>query len=108
MAAHALENLISPEQIDSFNTGVRYQMYHSLLLLFLAISKNDRKKLILRLIIIGVFCFSFSIYLLSLKDWLEWDFLKFLGPVTPIGGSLLIIAWALLFYHRFINKTASN
>jgi len=98
-AAHALEKVLDPAQVDSFQTGVRYQMYHALLLILLALFEDLQKRSVLILLVAGTFFFSFSIYLLNLRTVLEMDALRILGPITPIGGSLLIIAWSLLLYN---------
>ena len=99
--AHALKKQLSVEQLGSFETGVKYQMYHALFLLFLGINTflNEKvKKTLFQLVIFGVFFFSGSIYLLTTKAITGVDF-KFIGIVTPIGGVLLIIAWSVLFWN---------
>lgn len=97
-ASHALKASLSAEQLSSFQTGIRYQMYHSILLLILGFQTKliFQKGTILYLLVIGIVCFSISIYILSLKNILGIEGLSIVGPVTPIGGSLLIISWALL------------
>jgi uncharacterized membrane protein YgdD (TMEM256/DUF423 family) len=96
--AHALKKILTPEQLISFETGVRYQMYQAFFLFFLA-TPNDilekTKKTIYNLIIIGVLFFSGSIYLLSTMGITRIDF-KSIGFITPIGGLLLILAWGIL------------
>ncbi len=99
--AHALKKQLSIEQLASFETGVKYQMYHALFLLFLGMNTLVSEKVkitIFRLVIFGVIFFSGSIYLLATKPLSGIDF-KFVGPVTPIGGALLIFAWSILFYN---------
>ena len=99
--AHALKKYLSVEQLNAFETGVKYQMYHTLFLLFLGINSfiNEKvKKTICQLVIFGVIFFSGSIYLLSTKLITGIDF-KFIGIVTPIGGTLLIGAWSILFWN---------
>jgi uncharacterized membrane protein YgdD (TMEM256/DUF423 family) len=99
--AHALKKQLSVEQLGSFETGVKYQMYHALFLLFLGMNTflNEKvKKTVFQLVIIGVFFFSGSIYLLTTKAITGVDF-KFIGIVTPIGGVLLIMAWSVLFWN---------
>jgi uncharacterized membrane protein YgdD (TMEM256/DUF423 family) len=99
--AHALKKQLSVEQLGSFETGVKYQMYHALFLLFLGINTflNEKvKKTVFQLVIFGVFFFSGSIYLLTTKAITGVDF-KFIGIVTPIGGVLLIMAWSVLFWN---------
>jgi len=99
--AHALKKQLSVEQLVSFETGVKYQMYHALFLLFLGMNTflNEKvKKTVFQLVIIGVFFFSGSIYLLTTKAIPGVDF-KFIGILTPIGGVLLIMAWSVLFWN---------
>ena len=96
--AHALKKILSIEQLATFETGVRYQIYHALFLLFIGLIKNmpqKAKKAIYFLVLFGVVLFSGSIYLLATNNLTSFDF-KIIGFVTPIGGLLLIIAWALL------------
>lgn len=104
--AHALKNYLTPEQLISFETGVKYQMYHALFLLFLGLSAvfltDKTKKLMYWLVVLGVAFFSGSIYLLTTKNVTGIDF-KFLGPITPMGGTLLITAWGILFV-KVLNK----
>ena len=104
--AHLLEKLLSAAQLASFETGLRYQFYHVFFLILLSpiprIEEKDKNKITL-LISIGILLFSGSIYLLNLQDVLGLN-LSFLGPVTPIGGSLLIFAW---FYTAYKIKTYS-
>ncbi len=97
-AAHALKAILDESQIESFQTGVRYQMFHALLLILLSLFDEFRRKAILLLLVSGVFCFSFSIYLLNLRGLMGLEAFKYLGPITPIGGSLLIIAWGILLF----------
>ena len=96
--AHALKELISGEKLISFETGVRYQMYSGIALLVLGLNA-DRFGFNLRtffnLNFIGLCLFSVSIYLLALQDVFGVS-LRFLGPVTPVGGLLMIISWSYL------------
>ena len=98
--AHALKKVLTPEQLISFETGVRYQMYQAFFLFFLA-TQNDiqekTKKIIDRLNLFGIVYFSGSIYLLSTTGITGIDF-KPIGFITPIGGLLLIVAWGILGY----------
>ena len=96
--AHALKKVLTPEQLISFETGVRYQMYQAFFLFFLA-TQNDiqekTKKIIYRLNLFGILYFSGSIYLLSTTGITGIDF-KPIGFITPVGGLLLIVAWGIL------------
>ena len=98
--AHALKKTLSVEQLQSFEVGVRYQMYHALFLLFIgtfAFLDEKERMIIFCLTISGVLLFSGSIYLLATNGITNMK-TKFLGPITPIGGFLLISAWSYLFY----------
>ena len=100
LGAHALKEILTENQLHSFETGVRYQFFHALAILFLALNTekfNPKLNRSLYLMTLGICCFSFSIYLLSLQDILGVP-LSFLGPITPIGGLLLISAWIMLFF----------
>ncbi|WP_435414510.1 DUF423 domain-containing protein [Polaribacter aestuariivivens] len=98
--AHLLKKKLTIEQLQSFETGVKYQMYHAILLLTLGFQLNNEITIdcyIINTIIIGVFLFSFSIYGLVLFSANNKK-LKFLGPITPLGGLFLALGWALLIY----------
>lgn len=100
LGAHALKEILTENQLYSFETGVRYQFFHALAILFLALNTekfNPKLNRSLYLMTTGICCFSFSIYLLSLQSILGFS-LSFLGPITPIGGLLLISAWIMLFF----------
>lgn len=105
--AHALKKVLTIDQLTTFETGVKYQMYHALFLLFLGLNSHLSAKIketILTLTILGVVFFSGSIYLLATDSLNDFNF-KSIGFVTPIGGLLLIIAWALLMIHFFKKKS---
>lgn len=97
-AAHGLKPLISFEAMQSFETGVRYQMYHAFLLLFVGLSATlpeTVKKGILYLVLLGVVLFSGSIYGLATDTLTSFNF-KSIALVTPVGGLLLISAWIVM------------
>lgn len=97
-AAHGLKSLISAEMIDTFETGVKYQMYHAILLLFVGsttLVTQKAKKTIFYLVLVGVLFFSGSIYGLATNVLSSFDF-KSIGFITPIGGLLLILSWVVL------------
>ncbi len=105
--AHALRAVLSADQLTSFETGVKYQMYHALFLLFLgttAVLSDKARRGIYRLTVIGVVLFSFSIYLLTTRNLTGID-LKPIGFITPIGGLLLIVAWFWLFVDLIRKKS---
>ena len=105
--AHALKKVLSMEELSTFETGVRYQMYHALFLIFIGIINElsqKTKKIIYNLVVFGVLLFSGSIYVLATNTLTSFDF-KIIGFITPIGGLLLILAWVVLLLH-FIKKKA--
>ncbi|MCO6148004.1 DUF423 domain-containing protein [Flavobacterium sp. NRK1] len=104
--AHGLKNLISVESLSVFETGVKYQMYHALFLLFLgstSLVSDKVKNIILKLVVAGVVFFSGSVYFLACNVLFSFDFKK-IGIITPIGGLLLIAAWVTLFLHLIKQK----
>lgn len=104
--AHGLEKLVSPEAVNTFETGVRYQMYHAIFLFVLALIpgiKEQAQRIVYGLTVIGVVFFSFSIYLLALNSITQFDF-KTIGFITPIGGTLLLGAWGYLGYQLYSSK----
>ncbi|MDX2287067.1 MAG: DUF423 domain-containing protein [Bacteroidia bacterium] len=98
LGSHALENSLSPDQLDAFETAVRFQLFHALLLLILGLWLERRPDGLLRasvwLTVAGVLAFSGSIYLLTLTPLRP-------GLVTPLGGLLLMAAWACLIAAAF-------
>ncbi len=104
--AHKLKELIPPESVSVFETGVKYQMYHALFLLFVGSTSfvsEKAKKAILSLVVVGVLFFSVSIYFLACNTLFSFDFKKIVF-ITPIGGLLLISAWVVLFLHIMKRK----
>jgi uncharacterized membrane protein YgdD (TMEM256/DUF423 family) len=98
--AHALKKVLTMEQLSTFETGVRYQMYHALFLILIGTMTNlseKTKKIIYSLVVLGVVFFSGSIYLLATNSLTSFDF-KTIGFITPIGGFLLISAWGILTF----------
>lgn len=96
--AHLFKNFLSPEKLTSFETGVRYQMYHAIALLVIGFGlsfASSLEKWAGSCLIIGTFLFSVSIYLLAFSEF--WNVnLKFLGPITPLGGTIMITGWLIL------------
>lgn len=92
--AHALKDAIPPERLAVFETATRYQMYHALALLFVAVVAGFRPggaaPLAGWLLSAGIVVFAGSLYLLALTGVRGW------GAVTPIGGVLFLAGWAAL------------
>ena len=102
--AHLLKKKLTSEQLQSFETGVKYQMYHAIVLLLLGFHLNISatiKAYIVYSFIIGTILFSFSIYGLVLSSANNKK-LKFLGPITPLGGLFLVAGWVLLLFKFLI------
>lgn len=93
--AHALKKILSEDQLKSFETGVKYQMYHAIVLLVLGFNFEFSTSAMYWCFTLGVILFSFSIYGLVLSDAKEKK-LRFLGPITPIGGLLFVVGWLLV------------
>ena len=97
-ASHGLKELITKEAQQSFETGVRYQMYHAFVLLLIGSTsflKEKPKKIIFVLLFLGVFLFSGSIYGLSTNELTAFNF-KSIALITPVGGLLLILGWLIM------------
>ncbi|MEP3838178.1 MAG: DUF423 domain-containing protein [Algibacter sp.] len=107
--AHALKELIPETAQQTFETGVRYQMYHALLLLFIGHStliETKTKSIIFYLVVIGLLFFSGSIYGLATNTLSGFNF-KSIGFITPIGGLLLIVAWCFMIV-SFLNISSKK
>ena len=105
--AHALKKVLNVDQLATFETGVKFQMYHALFLLFIGLNAHMAekiKKTILNLTILGIIFFSGSIYLLATDNLNTFNF-KVIGFITPIGGLLLIGSWGVLMWN-FLKKKA--
>lgn len=97
-AAHLLKRKLSSKQLASFETGVRYQMFHAIVLLVVGLEipiRSSSSSLMVWFFMIGTFLFSFSIYGLCLSS-ARGKKIGALGPVTPIGGLFLVGGWAML------------
>ncbi|WP_179353035.1 DUF423 domain-containing protein [Winogradskyella vidalii] len=97
-AAHGLQKLVDADAIATFETGVRYQIYHAFFLLILggtSFLNSKLKKVIFYLVVIGVLFFSGSIYGLATNSLSSFDF-KTIAMLTPLGGLLLISAWVVM------------
>jgi len=92
--AHSLENTIG-DKMDTFKTGVQYQIFHGIALIItgiLSIVLEVNLNTVGYLFIIGIFLFSFTLYLIAIYKY------SFLGMIAPIGGLSFIVAWAILLY----------
>ena len=104
--AHALKKILSIDKLASFETGVKYQMYSALFLLivgYILKFEAPSEKWISILMIAGTFIFSVSIYLLAFSEVAAIPS-KILGPLTPFGGLMMIISWAMLIFYFAKNR----
>ncbi len=101
-AAHGLKSQLSDYQIGIFETGVEYQFYHAIGILIVAILADKIPARKINIIgwcfTVGIILFSGSLYLLACQEILNAN-LRFLGSITPLGGTFFIIGWGLLFWN---------
>ena len=102
IGAHYLKSkietgLITIDQVNGFDTGVKYHIYHTLamLIVFLLAKQiqSNYLKWAFNCFLIGIILFSGSLYLLCTRNLFHADWLSFLGPITPIGGLFFIAGW---------------
>ena len=105
LGAHFLKGklstgLITPDQLNGFDTAVKYQMYHvlAMLALFLFSKHNPHKYFnwAFNSFLIGIVFFSGSLYFLCTRNLFGADWLKVLGPITPIGGLFFVAGWMFI------------
>lgn len=110
LGAHALKNqlpggLITVDQLNGFDTAVKYQMYHTLAMLIVILLKKFHSSKFLNaayhLFFWGIVLFSGSLYFLCTRNLLGMEGLKFLGPITPLGGLLFVAGWLSLSISAF-------
>ncbi|RCS26393.1 DUF423 domain-containing protein [Polaribacter sp. WD7] len=104
--AHALKEVLTPQELASFETGVRYQMYHVIVLLFVTIFEGftiAQKNKISLVFLLGIFLFSGSIYAIHLTSVTA----KQIWFVTPLGGVTLLLGWILMIV-IFLKKAVKN
>jgi uncharacterized membrane protein YgdD (TMEM256/DUF423 family) len=111
--AHALKSVLSPEKLQSYETGVRYQLIHALALITLSIYSQQNQSNHLsnkgivwsaHFFIVGCFLFSGSIYGLALLSVIHPSWAFVLGPITPIGGLCFMLGWANWARVVWLNK----
>lgn len=116
LGAHALKakmqlGLITPDQLNGFDTAARYQLYHSLALAIVYFAGRDKNYKWLAIsawmFIVGIILFSGSLYLLTTRNLTGMEFLTFLGPVTPLGGLAFMGGWIALIVHSIKVKTTN-
>ncbi len=111
--AHALKEILSIESLASFETGTRYQMYMGLTILLLGFNYHKFRKKYFKiffwLIFLGSILFSFSIYGLSWANYtMNTSLRSILGPITPLGGTLMIVGWLVFIVQFFVSDEGQN
>lgn len=105
LGAHFLKSkiesgLITLDQLNGFDTAVKYQMYHTIaMLVLILLHKHEANKYFnwaYALFFWGIILFSGSLYFLCTRNLFGADWLKALGPVTPLGGTCFILGWLCL------------
>ena len=107
MAAHWLKDQLNYWELGTFETAARYQMYHTLALIGLAVVINFYPSKLLNwagiFFILGIAFFSGSLYLMSVSTLVHRPGLEMLGPITPIGGASFMVGWMLLALSIVLN-----
>lgn len=112
MGAHFLKEKmkLAPDLLAGFETGVRYHMFHTIVMLALVVWKTSQKSKWLdwayACFFWGIVLFSGSLYFLCTRSLYNAEWLKVMGPVTPIGGLVLIAGWIMIAMHGI--KTAKQ
>ena len=92
---------ITFENLQTYETAVRYQMFHSIVILAIVLGGDRIDAKLLRFscyfFIIGIILFSGSLYLLSIRTLLGIESWHWLGPITPLGGLFFILGWVFVF-----------
>ena len=100
-AAHGLKNVLSPEYLDTFKTAADYQVIHGIGMLIIGLlnkhNASSYNTVAAMIMFIGIILFSGSLYALTLTGT------KWLGIITPFGGSCLLISWLIIAYHHLRN-----
>ncbi len=109
--AHTLRTVVSADSILIWEKGIQYQFYHTLVLLFCALYLQQQQSVRVRsaalFFMLGIFCFSGSLYLLATRELTQIS-TALIGPVTPLGGMFFIVGWALLLFHFLRNGSAEK
>jgi len=105
--AHSLKNILSVDALAIWTKGIEYQFYHTFALLFLSTFARFRTKLVdlsYFCFTLGIVFFSGSLYLLATREITQLQWVNVVGPITPLGGLLLVAGWVLLFFAALRNR----
>lgn len=93
--AHGLKNILSPELLETYETGIFYHLIHSVVLLSISLNSKYKLQLPFIFLFIGIILFSFSLYLYVVTN------IKYFAFITPLGGVSLILGWVSIIYILF-------
>jgi uncharacterized membrane protein YgdD (TMEM256/DUF423 family) len=111
--AHALKNIVTPDKVVIFETGVRYQFLHAIALILLAFYTQLNKAILgshkglawaSHFYLVGILLFSGSLYLLTFQPLCSFNYSSYIGPITPLGGLFFILGWASWIRIVWLNK----
>ena len=95
--AHGLKQYVSPLQIETFRTGVQYQMYHALAMVIAVLMSQYFDTVWIRraewFFLAGIILFSGSLYLFTFFEATGMSSVRWLGPITPLGGVCFLFGW---------------
>jgi len=98
--AHKLKTLVAETVVNTYETAIKYQFYHVIALLITGILYGTYTNKLIKtagvFFILGIIFFSGSLYLLTYKEALVLPGLKWVGPITPVGGLFFMIGWICL------------
>lgn len=107
--AHALRDNIDEKMMHAYETGIQYHFYHLFAMIFCVLYMQFNQNFTLQksfyLFLAGIVCFSGSLYGMAFASS-SGTSMKFLGPITPLGGVLFILAWAYMFWSVY--KTSKS
>ena len=105
-AAHGLDQHLSPQMLEVFETGARYHMYHALAILIAAVIQGQYTTRLPAVaagfFFAGIILFSGSLYLLAVTG------ARWLGMITPVGGLAFLLGWAILVITSFKRTSVNN
>ena len=107
-AAHGLKGKVSIEKLAAYETGVRYQLFNGVGMLALAGASSLFRfsmKPSFWFILFGVILFSGSIYMMTIQELMQTPISKILGPITPLGGLMMIVGWFLILIQAMRQKS---
>lgn len=107
--AHALKQSVSPIQLDVYKTGVQYHFYHAIGIIIVGLLAQlfpnlNGLKTVTYLFVLGIICFSGSLYAFTFEEAAGIAKSSWLGIITPLGGLFFISAWLLLGYNQLKNR----